>query len=65
MIHGYQPTKHNLTRRRAEQKSDAEIRRCLKRYTARHLFRLMETAAISSDSCVDVDRQALAEREPG
>jgi transposase len=44
MIHGYQPTKHNLTRRRAEQKSDAEIRRCLKRYTARHLFRLMETA---------------------
>jgi transposase len=45
MIHGHEPTQHYLTRRRSEQKSDAEIRRCLKRYTARHLFRLMETAA--------------------
>jgi transposase len=44
MIHGHQPTQHYLTRRRAHQKSDAEIRRCLKRYTARHMFRLMETA---------------------
>jgi transposase len=34
-----------LTRRRAEQKTDAEIRRCLKRYAARSLYRLMETAA--------------------
>ena len=44
MIHGHQPTQHYLTHRRGEQKTDAEIRRCLKRYTARHLFRLMETA---------------------
>lgn len=44
MIHGHEPTQHYLTRRRAQQKSDAEIRRCLKRYTARHMFRLMETA---------------------
>jgi transposase len=44
MVHGHEPTQHYLSRRRAQQKSDAEIRRCLKRYTARHLFRLMETA---------------------
>ena len=44
MLHGHQPTEHYLTRRRAEQRSDAEIRRCLKRYTARHLFRLMESS---------------------
>jgi hypothetical protein len=31
--------------RRASQKSDREIRRCLKRYAARQLFRLMEAAA--------------------
>jgi len=46
MIHGHEPTQHYLIRRRAEQKSDPEIRRCLKRYTARHLFRLMETMAM-------------------
>jgi transposase len=46
MLHGHQPTQHYLTRRRAEQKSDNEIRRCLKRYTARHRFRLMETAGL-------------------
>ena len=44
MLHGHETTQHYLTRRRTEQKSDAEIRRCLKRYTARHMFRLMETA---------------------
>ena len=38
-------TNRYLTRRRAEQKTDPEIRRCLKRYAARQLFRLMETAA--------------------
>jgi len=43
MIHRHEPTQHYLSRRRGQQKSDAEIRRCLKRYTARHLFRLMET----------------------
>jgi transposase len=31
MIHGYEPTQHYLTRRRGQQKSDAEIRRRLKR----------------------------------
>lgn len=36
---------YQLARRQAEQKTDPEIRRCLKRYTARHLFRLMETMA--------------------
>ncbi|MEO8744956.1 MAG: transposase [Candidatus Dormiibacterota bacterium] len=35
-------TKQYLTRRRAEGKSDREIQRCLKRYVARHLFRVME-----------------------
>lgn len=45
LIHGHEPTPHYLSRRRAQQKTDAEIRRCLKRYTARHLFRLMEAAA--------------------
>jgi transposase len=46
MIHGHEPTQHYLTRRRAQQKTDPEIRRCLKRYTARHLFRLMETTPV-------------------
>jgi transposase len=45
MIHGHEPTQHYLARRRAEQKTDTEIRRCLKRYAARHLFRIMENAA--------------------
>jgi transposase len=35
-----------LTRRRAEGKSDREIRRCLKRYIARQLYRTL-TAAIN------------------
>jgi transposase len=46
MLHGHEPTQHYLARRRALQKTDAEIRRCLKRYTARHLFRLMEGSAV-------------------
>ena len=33
-----------VARRKAEGKSDREIRRCLKRYVARHLFRVMEGA---------------------
>jgi transposase len=44
MLH-HATTKNYLTRRRAEQKTDPEIRRCLKRYAARQLFRLMETAS--------------------
>ncbi len=38
-------TQAYIARRRAEGKSDREIRRCLKRHIARHLFRLMEAAA--------------------
>jgi transposase len=41
MLH-HNTTHAYLTRRRAEQKTDPEIRRCPKRYTARQLFRLME-----------------------
>jgi transposase len=43
MLH-HAKTQRYLARRRAEQKTDHEIRRCLKRYAARQLFRLMETA---------------------
>jgi transposase len=44
MLH-HTKTQRYITRRRAEQKTDPEIRRCLKRYAARQLFRLMEGAA--------------------
>ena len=44
MLH-HPETKDYLARRRAEQKTDPEIRRCLKRYAARQLFRLMEASA--------------------
>jgi transposase len=44
MLH-HAKTSNYLTRRRAEQKTDSEIRRCLKRYAARQLFRLMEASA--------------------
>jgi transposase len=46
MLH-HASTQRYLARRQAEQKTDPEIRRCLKRYAARQLFRLMETAAIT------------------
>jgi transposase len=39
------PTQAYISRRRAEGKTDREIRRCLKRYIARQLFRLMEATA--------------------
>jgi transposase len=44
MLH-HTKTQTYPTQRRAEQKTNPEIRRCLKRYAARQLFRLMETAA--------------------
>jgi transposase len=44
MLH-HTKTQQYLTRRRAEQKSDPEIRRCLERYAARQLFRLMKAAS--------------------
>ena len=47
MLH-HPETKDYLARRRAEQKSDPEIRRCLKRYAARQLFRLMEAPALDN-----------------
>jgi hypothetical protein len=37
-------TQAYLARRRAEGKSDREIRRCLKRYIARQLFRTLTAA---------------------
>jgi hypothetical protein len=37
-------TKAYVARRRAEGKSKREIRRCLKRYIARQLFRALTTA---------------------
>jgi transposase len=43
MLH-HTKTRTYTAQRRAEQKTDPEIRRCLKRYAARQLFRLMETA---------------------
>jgi transposase len=47
MLHD-ERTRTYLNRRRAEQKSDPEIRRCLKRYTARSLYRLMESSIPSN-----------------
>jgi len=44
MLH-HTTTHDYMARRRAGQKTDPEIRRCLKRYAARQLFRLMETTA--------------------
>jgi transposase len=44
ILHHHTPTQAYLTRR-AGHKTQPEIRRCLKRYAARQLFRLMETAA--------------------
>jgi transposase len=44
MLH-HAKTQHYLARRRAQQKTDPEIRRCLKRYAARQLSRLMEAAS--------------------
>jgi transposase len=38
----HQPTRSYVQRRRAEGRSDREIRRCLKRYLARQIFRVLE-----------------------
>ena len=40
----HQPTKDYIARRIAEGKTKREAMRCLKRYYARHLFRLLEAA---------------------
>lgn len=39
----HQPTRDYADRRRAQNKTDREIRRCLKRYIARQLYRQLET----------------------
>jgi transposase len=39
------PTRTYTERRRADGKNPREIRRCVKRYLARHLYRLMENNA--------------------
>lgn len=39
----HQPTRDYLDRRRAQAKTDREIRRCLKRYIARQLYRQLES----------------------
>jgi transposase len=41
-MHHHEPTKAYIARRRAEGKTDREIRRCLKRYIARNVWRLLE-----------------------
>jgi len=41
----HEPTKAYVARRRAEGKTDREIRRCLKRYIARKVWRLLEHQA--------------------
>jgi transposase len=40
----HQPTRDYVTRRTAEGLTDREINRCLKRYVARQLFRIMQTS---------------------
>lgn len=44
-IRSCERTRSYVERRRAEGKSDREIRRCLKRYIAREMFRLLENGA--------------------
>ena len=43
-MRSHPPTLDYVARRRAEGKTDREIRRCLKRYLARHLYRVMQNA---------------------
>jgi transposase len=38
----HQPTRDYTARRKAQAKTDREIRRCLKRYIARQLYRQLE-----------------------
>jgi hypothetical protein len=44
----HQPTQAYVQRRRAEGKTDREIRRCIKRYLARHLYRTLTNGILSS-----------------
>ena len=44
----HQPTQAYVQRRRADGKTDREIRRCIKRYLARHLYRTLNNGILSS-----------------
>ena len=46
--HAHAPTKAYITRRASEGKTNREAVRCLKRYLARHLYRLLQGAAIAT-----------------
>ncbi len=43
-------TKEYIARRTAEGKTEREVRRCLKRYVARHLYRLLEAGPPPQDA---------------
>jgi hypothetical protein len=45
-----EPTRAYAQRRRAEGKTDREIKRCLKRYIARELYRRLETPTRALDA---------------
>jgi transposase len=45
-----QPTREYISRRRTEGKTDREIRRCLKRYIARQLYRQLESGPTPLDA---------------
>ncbi len=44
----HQPTQAYVQRRRADGKTDREIRRCIKRYLARHLYRTLNNGILGS-----------------
>ena len=44
----HQPTIDYIARRRADGKSSREANRCLKRYLARHLYRILEHPPIAT-----------------
>jgi len=44
----HQPTRDYTERRRAQAKTDREIRRCLKRYIARQLYRQLESGPVTA-----------------
>ena len=48
-MRSHPPTLAYVQRRRAEGKTDREIRRCIKRYLARHLYRTLTNGSLSND----------------
>jgi hypothetical protein len=51
-MRGHPPTLAYVQRRRAEGKTDRENRRCIKRYLARHLYRVLTS---QPDPCAQTD----------